>query len=323
MLVTQREAVTKSYERFRESLQRPVGLYGTDTGHHLLNMVTGGHVPTKITTLAARSGSGKTASLLQMAKAAGRIQNNRRSELLIGSWEMESSYLIDRIVCHDTGIPIGKFRYATSLSQVNQKAITEAYVAASKLPVHYHQHSTDIYQLLPILEKFIRETEVKSKQEGLKIQPVFALDFIGRIKGVSKYANKTYDIENFLQELKQFANDTELAVYILAQLLRSADAKEVPDVTDIKDSATIEDNSDTLILSHRPEYLGRATVQDPDTGASVPSANKMLWRVVKAREAAPHDELINCNMEYFRMWYRAQEWDTRYWDEYSKPTFWQ
>jgi replicative DNA helicase len=283
MLITQREAVNKSYERYKETLQRPTGLYGTDTGHHLINMVAGGHVPTKIITVAMRAGTGKTSTLIDLAKGAARVQQNRRSELFTSSWEMEPSYLIDRAVCHDTGIPIGKFRYASSLEPEQKTAIMAAYTAASNLPVPYHPHSTDIYKLMPELEHFIRMTERKGAIEGLKIQPVFALDFIGRIQGVSKYSNKTYDIENFLQELKQFANDTGLAVYILAQLLRGSDAKDFPDVTDIKDSATIEDNSDTLILGHRPEYLGRATVKDPETGADVPSKNKLLMRVVKAR----------------------------------------
>jgi len=104
--------------------------------------------------------------------------------------------------------------------------------------------------------------------------------------------------------------------------LRSADERDAPELMDVKDSATIEDNSDTLILAHRPEYYRKETVKDPQTGGDVPSKNKILMRVMKAREAAPGDYLENCNMEYFRMWHRDDDWDTEYWKRYNDINFW-
>jgi replicative DNA helicase len=322
-IVTQADASRKSFDRFDVNLKRPVGLFGCDSGHHLFNLVHGGHSPTKILTYAQRSGGGKSTTLINMAAAAGRVVNGRRAELLIGSWEMEASFLIDRYISYETGIPIMKLRYPRSLSQDQRKAIHVAYTKASQFPVSYHQNSTDIYKLLPILDEFIKSCEKKSKMEGLEIQPVFALDFIGRIRGASKYSNKTYDIENFLQEIKQYANLTGLSVYILAQILRSADDKEYPDLADIKDSSTIEDNSDTVIIGHSPSYYGKDLMNDPDTGMEIPSAGKMLWRVVKAREARPRDEIVMADMSAFRIWPRDMEWDTPYWENYTKESFWE
>lgn len=323
MIVSQKEASKKSFERFDYNLTRPVGLYGTDTGHHLFNMVHGGHVPTKILTYAQRASGGKTTILVNMTEAAARIDNGRRSEIFVASWEMEASYLIDRYVSYKTGIPIMKLRYPRSLSVPQRTAIHNAYALADKLPIQYHQQSTDVYKLMKELDNFLKYCRMKESQEGVKIQPVFALDFIGRIRGASKYNNKTYDIENFLQELKQYANTTGLSVFILAQILRSADEKEYPDLVDIKDSSTIEDNSDTLIIAHRPSYYGRDLMRDPQTGLDIPSENRMLWRVVKAREAQPRDEIVNCDMSCFRIWPDGMQWDTPYYQRYNDEKFWQ
>ena len=58
-LKTQRESVTQSWERLNENINRDWDLYGYDFGIHRINMAIGGIVPTRVTTIGARSGSGK------------------------------------------------------------------------------------------------------------------------------------------------------------------------------------------------------------------------------------------------------------------------
>lgn len=322
-LITQRDAVTKSYKRYQETLTRPLGLYGTDTGHHTINMVTGGHVPTKITTFAARSSFGKTALFVPMAEAAARVVNDTRSEILCLSWEMESSYLVDRYVCWKTGVTLSQLRYARTLDTHTQKLIINAYQEASRLPVHYHHYSANIEAVVKLLDDFLEKVHKKSMIEGIKIQPVMFLDFIGRAKGSSKYANKGYDLTEFLQGLKQECNKTDLAAFILAQINRSADAKEFPEVSDLSDSQGIEQNSDSLAIGHRPEQYGITTMMDPETGGEIASRNKVLVRFVKAREAAAHDTIMNCDMRYFRFWSKDfDRWDYPYFKLYEDENFW-
>jgi replicative DNA helicase len=323
-LVSQRESVKKSHSRYNESLTRATGLYGISTGDHTLNMVSGGHVPTKITTFAGRSGSsGKTATLIALGKAAGEVVNGRRAEILCNSWELSSDFLIDRAVCYEVGITLSQLRYPSTLNKETKEAIESAYERVAKWPIHYHHKSSSIEECKRVMDNFLKEIRRKESMEGVKIQPVMALDFIGRIKDSSQYrGSKTYSIEHFMMELKQYNNETGFCSYILAQILRSADSKEFPELEDIKDSSAIEENSDNLIIAHRPEYYGKETIKNPRTGEVMPSRNRILKRIVKCRESFPQDVVDHVDMKYFRFWADGFSWDYDYNELYSNEDFW-
>jgi replicative DNA helicase len=325
-LISQSEASKKSYERYNQALKSQTGLIGTDTGHHDINLATGGHMGGKITTLAARSGIGKTGTIIPMVKAAARVYNNRRSEIICFSWEMGPDYLIDRMICHDLGITLSQLRYPKILPEGIRKQINTIYNNVAKLPITYHTQSTNIETCAAVMDKFLETIHKKSQMEGVKIQPVMFLDFIGRIKDSGQYkGSKTYSIEHFLMGLKQYINHSDYAAFILAQILRSADEKEFPDVVDIKDSSSIEENSDNLILVSRPEYLGKETIKNPRTGDEMPSKDKLLMRFVKTRENQPHDVITNCDMRYFR--FHSMEcpaFDFDYCSEYyTQENYWE
>src|SRR5690606_11823117 len=93
-LITQQEAAKESWKRFKYNREREWGLAGHDMGVHPLNLVTGGWLPQKVTTIAGRSGMGKTALVVPMVKAAGRVLNGRRAAFLFYSWEMGPGYIV-------------------------------------------------------------------------------------------------------------------------------------------------------------------------------------------------------------------------------------
>lgn len=322
MLIEQRSAVEKSYKRYHSNLTREIGLYGTPMGVHELNMITGGHVPSKVTTLAARSGQGKTGLVTQMSEVAGKVIEGKRSELLVYSWEMEASFLADRYVCWKVGITLPELRYSRILPQAIRSEINKAYAEAAKFPIAYHQYSTNIETIIKTNLEWLSGVAKKEKMEGIKIQPVMVLDYVGMVQGNAKYGNKTYDLANFLQTLKQHANETGLSCFLLAQINRTADTKEYPDVTDLSDSQSIEQNSDTLIILDRPEYRRKELLKHPDTGMEVPAMNKAMLRVVKNREGQVKDYLINCDISRFRFWSENMAFGDDYMSLYKEEQFW-
>lgn len=321
-LISQRDATAKSWGRFLENRSKEWGLAGHDMGIHPFNMRLGGWIPTKVTTIGARSGTGKTAMLCPMFAAGKRVLNGRRAEFLFFTWETESSFLVDRHICYRTGLSLKMLNQgARLLGEQTLGRIKDAYKDASTLPVTYQQHTTNIKEVRALSYQFAEDCKKKEEIEGVKIQPVIVVDYIGlaQFEGAGL---RTYGIADFMNGIKQTCNETGASGLILTQISRKADEKEIPDRTDFADSQSIEMASDNLVLLHRPEYNKVSTITDPDTGIEVDSGNKMLVRVLKGRDYGTGDSLINCDVKYFRFWDISHEFDADYWKMYSDEDFW-
>jgi replicative DNA helicase len=133
---------------------------------------------------------------------------------------------------------------------------------------------------------------------------------------------RTYGIGHFMNSLKQFCNNTGASACVFAQINRSADAKSVPDKSDLSDSQAIEMASDNLIIIHRPEYNGEKVVWDPKAEQEISSENKMLVRVVKGRDYGIGDFVVESDMKYFRFHDTTHRHDFKYWELYEKKEFW-
>jgi replicative DNA helicase len=322
-LITQKEAIKRSLDRLEKNRKKDWGLTGHDTGHHYLNMMIGGWIPTKVTTIGARSGVGKTALTTQMFQAGARVLNKRRAEYLFFTWEMESSYLVDRHICNVVGLTNRELSQGAKLLDAGDMiSVKDAYKNAEDLPVMYHQNSLDIGRLRTISESFVKICEKKSKDEGIDVQPVIVIDYIGLAMFESS-GLRTYGIADFLNGCKQLANETGAAVCVFSQINRSSDEKKVPGRVDFSDSQSIEQASDNLILMHRPEYHGIPRLRDPRNNQDLDSVNRMLVRTLKSRDFGTSDAVVHCAIKYYRFWdEKMASWDEPYWEWYSQKDFW-
>lgn len=324
-LKTQREAVTQSWERLNENINRDWDLYGYDFGIHRINMAIGGIVPTRITTIGARSGSGKTSLLCPMFEASLRQKGNlSRVEYLLFSWELDPSIVTDRAICSRVGLTLRQLNQgAKLLSQETMRTVKSAYSVVSKFPVVYQTHSIDINHIRRIATEFVAVCAEKSKIAGYHIQPVICIDYLNMAQ-FEVAGLRTYGIADFMNGLKQFCNETRAAAVVFAQLSRDTDkANKIPDRADFSDSAAIENASDNLIVMWRPEYHNVAKVYDPDINEEIESRGKLLVRVLKGRDYGTGDFLINCDMKHFRFWDQMHSFDEDYWERYRNPEFWQ
>lgn len=322
-LVKQKDAVDKSYNRLLDNRKREWGLYGHDMGHHALNMAIGGFIPTRLTTIGARSGTGKTAITAQMFDAGTRVINGRRCEYLFATWELDPSLLIDRDICRKAGVTLRMLNQgAKLLSRKTLESIETAYRASSSLPVLYQTASTDIETIKAIVHEFVRRCREKEKVEGIEILPVLVVDYINMAM-FDGAGLRTYGIGDYMNGLKQLCNDLNMAAVVFAQLNRGVDKENrIPDRADFSDSSAIENASDNLIVLYRPEYHNIKTIMNPETQVEEDSEGKMLVRVLKCRDYGIGDFLMNCDVKHFRFWAEGDDWNTPYWDRYSKEAFW-
>ncbi len=322
-IVTQKSAVDQSYNRLTSNIAREWGLYGADTGLHTLNMLLGGLVPTRLTTIGARSGTGKTALTVQMFDAGARVSNGRRCEFLFFTWELDPSLIIDRSICNKAGVTLRMLNQgAKLLDRMTLDRINAAYSTTSGLPVYYQTISTDIKQVRQIANDFVERCREKSKVEGIEVMPIGVVDYLNMamFEGAGL---RTYGIADFMNGLKQSANETGMAWVVLAQLHRGVDKENrIPDRADFSDSAAIENASDNLVVLYRPEYHHIPTIRNPETGEEEDSRNKMLVRVLKCRDYGPADVLMMADVKYFRFHDCEHEWNTPYHELYNTQDFW-
>ncbi len=211
---------------------------------------------------------------------------------------------------------------AKLLDRIKLAEIDSAYREASSLPVYYQTFSTDIETIKAFTYEFVKRCKEKEKVEGVSILPVLVIDYINMAM-FDGSGLRTYGIGDFMNGLKQTANELGIAAIVFAQLNRATDKENrIPDRADFSDSSAIENASDNLIVLYRPEHHNIKTVMNPRTGMEEDSTGKVLTRVLKGRDYGTGDFLMNCDIRYFRFWAEEHEWDTPYHQEYEKESFW-
>lgn len=322
-LVPQAAAVRGSWDRLQKNRTREWGLYGHDIGINSLNLAIGGLIPRRVTTIGARSGTGKTAIITSIADASARVLNGRRAELLILTWELDPSLLIDRTICMKSGLTLKELNQGAKL--LNNKTIENVkatYSEAAKLPVVYQLNSTNIGVVRTLCKEFVAKCKEKEAVEGVEVLPVLIIDYLNmaQFEGTGL---RTYGIGDFMNGVKQLCNELAMAGILFAQINRSTDKESrIPDRSDFSDSSAIENASDNLIVLYRPEYHGIDTIIDPENKVEISSEKKMLIRVLKGRDYGTGDFLINCDIKYFRFWDINHDHKFKYWEQYSKKSFW-
>lgn len=128
---------------------------------------------------------------------------------------------------------------------------------------------------------FVRSFARKMKRRhGLKI---LVIDYLGLMKGTNQKLDKRFQIEEITQGLKTLAKELGIAIILLAQLNRDADAHpmEIPGLKTLADSASIERDADIIGFLHRPIMV------NPDLAESF--KNFAVFRIAKNRQGTTGD----------------------------------
>ena len=321
-IVRQSDAVNISFENFRGKLTGPIELPGADIGIHDLNMAIGGHIRKKLTTIAGRSGMGKTATIIPMFESSNRVVCGRKPTFMFLTWESPAEEIVDRYISFKTGLPWRNLFQLTRLLSRSQIADIERYYSeASSLPIVYQELSTDYDHIRKLVRWF---TEVcNKKQEGEKnveLIPVIILDYIGMAKLSGSRESRTSKLSELMNQLKGLAKEFDCHIIPLAQINRSADSKDLPGRDDLSDSQGIEQASDNLIVIHRPEYQGNETITID--GRTETSKGKAMFRILKGRSFGTGDIITNCDIRSNRFWSLSHTDDFKFWELYDDELFW-
>ena len=225
---------------------RNEGLVGVPSGLASLDRITGGWQNTDLIVIAARPGMGKTAFVLSQARFMCQMFNKK---VLFFSLEMSKVQLANRIISQETGISSRRFRDPKELSPLD----AEKYLNTCDGIMEYNLF-IDETPGIGIFELRNKARKLKEK-EGIDIIMVDYLQLMSGPKGKGK--NREQEISEISRNLKGLAKELNVPIIALSQLSRAVEQRggtKRPQLSDLRESGAIEQDSDVVAFIYRPEY---------------------------------------------------------------------
>jgi replicative DNA helicase len=241
------QLLEKTYERAEEINQNPDQLRGIPTGFKPLDNILGGFQDSDLIILAARPSVGKTALALDMARHVA-TQENRNVGFF--SLEMSNLQLMDRLLSMEVGIGLWELR----MGKLRDEAFTKL---------------ADAMGILSESNIFIDDTpginimEIRSKARRLKAEKgldMIVIDYLQLIEGRRK-ENRVQEVSEISRFLKVLARELQVPVLALSQLSRAVEQRGdgVPQLSDLRESGSIEQDADIVMFIHREELYNKDT----------------------------------------------------------------
>ncbi|WKN31752.1 replicative DNA helicase [Porifericola rhodea] len=234
---------------------RKDGLTGVPTGFTALDRVTSGWQKSDLVIIAARPGMGKTAFVLSALRNAAVDFGH---PVAIFSLEMSSVQLVNRLISAE--------------AQLESEKIKKGNLADFEWEQLYHK-TADLTEA-PI---FIDDTpalsirELRSKCRRLKAQhniELIIIDYLQLMSGDSSkgnQGNREQEIASISRAMKNIAKELDVPVLALSQLSRAVETRggdKRPQLSDLRESGSIEQDADMVMFLYRPEYYGITEDED-------------------------------------------------------------
>jgi replicative DNA helicase len=265
---------------------------GKTTGLDSVNSRIGGLHDSDLIILAGRPGMGKTSLATNIAfNAANRLLNDRdlgiAPEKSIGaataffSLEMSADQLATRILAEQSGISSSALRMG-KIGREDFQALAFASQRLNELPLYI-----DDTPGLTIAGLRARARRLKRKHDiGLIV-----VDYLQLLQGSGRATdNRVNEISEISRGLKTLAKELSLPVIALSQLSRAVESREDkrPQLSDLRESGSIEQDADMVWFIMREEYYHNATKPDMPSENSSPDQIEK-YKIWERR----HEEVVN------------------------------
>jgi len=235
-----KDLVTKSFELIENRKGHVTGLA---TGYHGLDELTCGLQNGEMIIIAGRPSMGKTSLALNMAEYMG-VQE--RIPVAIFSLEMGSQQLAERFLCSISGIDSQRVRKGR-LSTEDYEQLREACGKLYEVPIYIDDTST----MTPL--------DVRAKARRLKSQHNIRCIFVDYLQLMhlgTRVESRQQEISTISRYLKALAGELKIPVVVLSQLNRAPEGRvdHRPRMSDLRESGSIEQDADMVILLHREDY---------------------------------------------------------------------
>jgi replicative DNA helicase len=210
------------------------------TGFQDLDMNLGGMNPTDLIIIAARTGVGKTALMLNIARNAAVGQS---AKVAIFSLEMGGEQLAQRLLAGESRVNSAHLRLGMH-NEVEEGRIMHAHGILSEAEI-YIDDSAGL--TIPSL----RSKLMRLKREKGRLDLVL-LDYLQLVQG-NRTDNRVQEISYITRNLKEIARELEVPLIAGSQLSRATEQRNthIPMLSDLRESGSIEQDADVVLFIYR------------------------------------------------------------------------
>ncbi len=253
-----KDLVTRAYEL----IEKRDGKYvtGLATGYHELDDKTCGLQHGEMIIIAGRPSMGKTSLALNIAEHIGAVE---KTPVAVFSLEMGQQQLAERFLCSGSAVDAQAIRKGMLTTEDYEKLV-EACGALSEAPIYIDDTST----LTPL--------ELRSKARRLKSQHDIRCVIVDYLQlmhlGSARIESRQQEIATISRYIKALARELNIPVVVLSQLNRAPEGREGhrPRMSDLRESGSIEQDADVVILLHREDYYRKSEPDfEPDNRAEL------------------------------------------------------
>jgi replicative DNA helicase len=246
-------SLTKAVDMAEAAYKRDSHITGVTTGLADMNKKLGGLQKSDLLILAGRPSMGKTALATNIAFNAARAyaESNGKDGAMVAffSLEMSAEQLATRILAEVSEVPSEKIRRG-EVRDTEFRRFVEASQKLGSVPFYI-----DDTPALSIAQVRTRSRRLK-RQYGLGLIVIDYLQLL-RGSGTGRAAeNRVLEISEITRGLKALAKELAVPVLALSQLSRAVEQREDkrPQLSDLRESGTIEQDSDVVMFVYREEY---------------------------------------------------------------------
>ena len=225
-----------------ERLQSGELAEGVKTGFKDLDALTNGLHPGNMIVVAARPAVGKSTLGLDIARSAA-IQNGECA--VIFSLEMSRSEITMRMLSAEARVSLNNIR-SGSLSEDEWSRLARRMGEINDAPLFIDESPN-----LSMMEIRAKARRLKQRHD-LKL---VVIDYLQLMTSGKKVENRQQEVSEFSRQLKLLAKELNVPVIAISQLNRSPEqrADKKPMLSDLRESGSIEQDADVVILLHRDD----------------------------------------------------------------------
>lgn len=214
---------------------------GIPTGFSKLDEMISGLNRSDLILIGARPAMGKTSFALNIARNVAM----RGKRTVFFSLEMSNEQLASRVLSTEARVESNKLR-SGNISQEEWMRIAEATALLSSCELYFDDTST------------ITVPEMKAKIRRMKNVDCIFVDYLGLMQSAKKSENRVQEVTEITRSLKLLAKDLKIPVVVCCQLSRGPEkngkASNRPSLSDLRDSGSIEQDADIVLMLYREGY---------------------------------------------------------------------